>query len=73
MVTVITLIASARAGSRVKMEVPSKLYPLYGHIKIEKFFSLSMNDSERRPHSVKPSAKPQVLLTVSVTSVIKMF
>ena len=67
MVTVITLITSAKAGSRVKIEVAaSKLYPLYGHVEIMKPVFLSINENERIPHCVNPSAEPQLLLTLSV-------
>ena len=65
MVTLNPLIASAYAGSKVKKEVTvSKLYPLYGHFEIGRPYP-SVNDKERGPHFVNPSAEPQLMLTVS--------
>jgi riboflavin synthase alpha subunit len=46
MITVSTIDASARAGSRVKIEVAvSKLYPLKGHVVIGTPVSLSLKEN----------------------------
>jgi hypothetical protein len=73
MLAVSTLVAAAFEGSRLKTDVAEfQSHPQYGHTVIARPVDLSLNEIDRDPHFVNPSAAPQTLLTVSKVCGLKV-